>query len=158
MSRSSARDFTRDSSDACGDLADRIAHVAGIQTEILVVFPSVPQGVGRPPEPESDPAAWSRGDGAADGDRQRDSTAVDSKLRLRPFFSPSVGFRPTHSVASGALPMAHRLTATARRCRASAYSASQPATASGRSQPIPVLKVLMHRASRTELARKCFPL
>lgn len=72
-----------------GDLADRIAHVAGIQAEILLIFPA------RNFRPR---------DGylsqrliqqlgvveicAADGDRQREPTAVDQQAAFASFFSP----------------------------------------------------------------------
>src|ERR1035438_4257935 len=72
-----------------GDLADRIAHVAGIQAEILVVFPS------RNFRTLDDDLIQGLIEqlgvveiGAADGDRQREPTAVDQQTALASFFSP----------------------------------------------------------------------
>ena len=72
-----------------GDLADRIAHVAGIQAEILVAFPSrnlraLDDDLSQGPIQQLGVVEV----GAADGDRQRESTAVDQQTAFAPFFSP----------------------------------------------------------------------
>ena len=72
-----------------GDLADRIAYVASIQAEILLVFP--PRNFRTPDGDLSQRPIQQLGVvevGAADGDRQRDSTAVDKQAAFAPFFSP----------------------------------------------------------------------
>jgi len=73
---------------AC-DPADRIAHVAGIQAEILVVFPSrnfraLDDDLSQGPIQQFGVVEI----GAADGDRQREPTAVDQQTAFAPFFSP----------------------------------------------------------------------
>ena len=72
-----------------GNLADRIAHVAGIQAEILVVFPArnlraLDDDVSQGPIQQLGVVEV----GAADGDRQRESTAVDQQAAFAPFFFP----------------------------------------------------------------------
>jgi len=72
-----------------GDLADRIAHVAGIQAEILLIFPprnfrTLDGHLSQRPIQQFGVVEV----GAADGDRQREPTAVDQQTALAPFFSP----------------------------------------------------------------------
>jgi len=72
-----------------GNLAGRIAHVAGIQAEILVVFPSC--NFRAPDDDLSQGPIQQLGVvevGAADGDRQREPTAVDQQTAFAPFFFP----------------------------------------------------------------------
>ena len=72
-----------------GDFADRIAHVSSIETEILVVFPSrnfraLDHDLCQGPIQQLGVVEV----GAADGDRQWDSTAVDQQAAFASFFSP----------------------------------------------------------------------
>lgn len=72
-----------------GDLADRIAYVTSIQAEILLVFPScdfrsLNDDLSQRPIQQLGVVKIC----AADGDRQRESTAVDQQAALASFFSP----------------------------------------------------------------------
>ncbi len=72
-----------------GDLADRKAYVASIQAEILLVFP--PRNFRSRDGDLSQRPIQQLGVvqiGAADGDRQRESTAVDQQAAFAPFFFP----------------------------------------------------------------------
>jgi hypothetical protein len=72
-----------------GDLADRIARLARIQAEILVVFPScnfrtLNDDLSQSPIQQLGVMEV----GAADGDRQREPTAVDQQTAFAPPFFP----------------------------------------------------------------------
>ena len=94
---------------------------------------------------------------AIDSGSPRPST---SRLRLRPFFSP-VGRVPTNAFGCkrrfahgsvGCLPLPGDALHSVILGQASLPQFLE------KTSPVPVLKVLMHRARRTELARQCFPL
>ena len=75
-----------------GDPANRIAHVAGIQAEILLIFP--PRNFRTLDGHLSQRRIQQLGVvevGAADGDRQRDPTTVDQQTAFAPFFSGRSG-------------------------------------------------------------------
>ena len=72
-----------------GDLADRIAHIASIQAEILLIFP--PRNFRARDGYLSQRPIQQLGVvevGAADGERQRDSTAGDQQAAFAPLFFP----------------------------------------------------------------------
>lgn len=121
-----------------GDLADRIAHVSSVQAEILLIFP--PRNVRTPDGYLSQRPIQQFGVveiGAADGDRQRGSTAVDQQAAFAPFFFPGRSGSDQRIRLQAALcPWLRQLPATARRCRAFRHTRpSQSATVSGKNQP-----------------------
>jgi hypothetical protein len=121
-----------------GDPADRIAHVASIQAEILLIFPprnfrALDGHLSQRPVQQLGVVEI----GAAHGDRQRGSTAVDQQTAFAPLFFPGRSGSDRRIRLPAALcPWLHPLIATARRCRASRrIRPGQPATVSGKSPP-----------------------
>lgn len=121
-----------------GDLADRIAHVAGIQAQILLVLPTCdfrPRNHDLSQSPVQQFGVVQIC--AADGDRQRDPTGVDQQASFAALFSPDPsGSDLRIRSLTEPCPWFRRRPATARQYGASRHiQRGQPATASGKSRP-----------------------
>ena len=120
---------------AC-DLADRIAYVAGIQAEILLTTPRGLRTRDRDLSQGSIQKLRVVHVGAADGDRQRDSTPVDEQTALAPFFSPCrSGSDLRTGLPAELFPSPRRPPATARQCHACRHT--RPARPPRASEKIP---------------------
>jgi len=120
------------------DLADGVADIARIKAKILLVAPrldfrTLDHDLGQGPIQQLRVVHV----GAADGDRQRDSMAVDQQAALASFFSPGrSGSGLRTRLPAELFPSFRLLTATAKLCRAYRHTRpARPARASQKSRP-----------------------